>query len=370
MPSVFFYISGHGFGHTVRQNAIINALGKRLPGVDLVISTSAPRRLFDEYLRVPFTFMERPNDTGVVQIDSVRLDERETIALASEFYRTLSSRAEAEAATLRAHDAQLVISDAPPLACAAGAAAGIPAVVVANFTWDWIYEGYEAELRAAPDLLPIIRDAYAQAQEGWRLPLHGGFATVPRVRDLPFVARHARADRSREDVRGELSLPRDRPLALVSFGGYGVNGLTAAHFDCLDVVDLVMTEPAASIPSIRGPAHWIAEESIYARGLTYVDLVAAVDVVVTKPGYGIIADCVANHTAMLYTSRGRFVEYDVMVREMPRFLRCEFIELDSFLSGRWREALQRLLDQPPPPENPRTDGADVVANLIVERMQT
>lgn len=370
MPSLFFYISGHGFGHTVRQIAIINAVGARLPAVDLVVSTSAPRRLFDQTVRVPIIFNQRPNDTGVVQIDSVRLDERATIDLASEFYRTLPARAEEEALQLRAHDAQLVISDAPPLACAAAAAAGIPSVVVSNFTWDWIYQGYETELRNAPDLVPSIRDAYSLASAGWRLPLHGGFATVPHVCDVPFVARHARTDRSRDDVRDELVLPRDRPLALVSFGGYGVSGLELARFDCLDEVDLVMTEPRGRLPAVRGPAHWIAEEDIYARGLSYVDLVAAVDVVVTKPGYGIIADCVANHTAMLYTSRGRFVEYDVMVQEMPRYLRCEFVDLDSFLAGRWRHAIRRLLEQPPPPEHPRTDGADVVADLIVGRVAT
>ena len=60
-------------------------------------------------------------------------------------------------------------------------------------------------------------------------------------------------------------------------------------------------------------------------GLRYEDLVAAVDVVMTKPGYGIIAECVANDTALVYTSRGHFVEYDVLVREMPRWLRCGFI---------------------------------------------
>ena len=368
MPSVVFYISGHGFGHTVRQIAIINALGARLPAVDLVVCTSAPRHLFDQTVRVPITFVDRPTDTGVVQIDSVRLDERATIALASDFYRTLPSRAETEAADLRRRDTRLVIADAPPLACAAAAAAAIPSVVVSNFTWDWIYEGYEAELHTAPDLLPIIRDAYSHAREGWRLPLHGGFATVPDVRDLPFVARHARSDRSREDIRRELSLPSDKHLALVSFGGYGVAGLDPSRFDCLDVVDIVMTAPASRLPSSSGPAHWIAEDDIYARGLTYVDLVAAVDVVVTKPGYGIIADCLANHTAMLYTSRGRFVEYDVMVEEMPRFLRCEYVDLDRFLAGHWREALQRLLNQPSPPERPRTDGADVVAALIAERL--
>ncbi|MFL6280731.1 MAG: hypothetical protein ACJ731_11505, partial [Vicinamibacterales bacterium] len=201
VPSVFFYVSGHGFGHTVRQIAIINALGQRLPSVDLVVCTSAPRRLFDQSVRVPITFLERATDTGVVQIDSVRLDAHATVAGAAEFYRTLPARAQAEAADLQAQDARLVISDAPPLACAAAALARIPSVVVSNFTWDWIYEGYQAELAATPDLLPILRDAYANASEGWRLPLHGGFATVARVRDVPFVARHARADRSRDDVR-------------------------------------------------------------------------------------------------------------------------------------------------------------------------
>jgi len=167
VPSVVFYISGHGFGHTVRQIAVINALGARLPAADLVVCTSAPRRLFDQTVRVPITFIDRPNDTGVVQIDSVRLDEPATIAVAAEFYRTLSARAEAEAATLKAHDARLVISDAPPLACAAAAVAGIPAVVVANFTWDWIYEGYATELRRRQTCChACVRRTRSRARDG------------------------------------------------------------------------------------------------------------------------------------------------------------------------------------------------------------
>jgi len=60
VPSVFFYVSGHGFGHTVRQIAIINALGARLPHLGIVIRTAAPRRLFDQSVRVPTTFIEGP----------------------------------------------------------------------------------------------------------------------------------------------------------------------------------------------------------------------------------------------------------------------------------------------------------------------
>jgi L-arabinokinase len=368
VPAVFFYISGHGFGHAAREMAVIDALGAHLPDHDIVVRTSAPRWLFDQTVRVPIGFLEGETDTGIVQIDSLRLDEPATIARASEFYRTLPARAATEASLLREHDARLVISDAPPLGCAAASTAGIPSVVLSNFTWDWIYEAYERQLAAALDPLPAIRDAYAEATEAWRLPLHGGFSTIRRIIDVPFVARHARADRTARDVRSDLSLPLDKPLALVSFGGYGVAGLHLAALDCLDAAGIVVTAPAAQVESIDGPVLRVAEEDIYGHGLRYVDLIAAVDVVVTKPGYGIIADCVANHTAMLYTSRGRFAEYDVMVAEMPRFLRCEYLDLDSLLAGRWRDALTRLLRQLPPPEQPRTDGADVVADLIVDSL--
>jgi L-arabinokinase len=103
---------------------------------------------------------------------------------------------------------------------------------------------------------------------------------------------------------------------------------------------------------------------VYDAGMRYEDLVAAVDVVVTKPGYGIISECIANGTAMLYTSRGNFAEYGVMVEQMPRFIRCEYIELEALLAGRWQEPLERLHRKPPAPERPETNGAEVVAEMI------
>ena len=122
---------------------------------------------------------------------------------------------------------------------------------------------------------------------------------------------------------------------------------------------------AGVTPPLPRGACFLDEHRIYEAGFRYEDLVAAVDAVVTKPGFGIVAECLANDTAMLYTPRGRFVEYDVMVAEMPRFLRCEFVPQADMLAGRWREALDRLRQQPQPPDRPRTDGADVVADMIV-----
>jgi hypothetical protein len=359
--SVVFYISGHGFGHASRQIEIVNALGALDDAPRVVIRSSAAPWIFERTVRVPFTLLPGQTDTGVVQLDSLRLDEAATIRDAAAFHRQLPELARAEAALLERHAARLVIADAPPLACTAAVTAGLPSVIISNFTWDWIYGGYPHALTAAPDLVPTIEEAYAQATEGWRLPMWGGFTTVPRQRDLPLVARRAR--HGRDSVLAALGLPRDVPLVLASFGGYGVNDLDLERLDCLGDYGVVVTGREGGLELPHG-VHFADERLLYERELRYEDLVAAVDVVLTKPGYGIISECIANGTAMLYTSRGAFAEYDVLVREMPRYLRCEFIAHDDLFAGRWRGPLDRVRSLPAPPELPPTDGATVAAAWI------
>ena len=77
---------------------------------------------------------------------------------------------------------------------------------------------------------------------------------------------------------------------------------------------------------------------------------------------------IANDTALLYTSRGRFVEYDVFVAEMPRYLRRAFIEQGDLMAGRWETYLYQLLERPAPLRTARVDGADVVAGHLLETL--
>ena len=368
-PVIFFYISGHGFGHASRQIEVMRALCERRPDLRLVVRTSAPRWLFDLTLGQPVEVHDVEADTGVVQIDSLRLDETQSVERAWMFHRDLDRRAAVEARVLEASGALLVVGDIPPIAFAAAARVGLPAVAVANFTWDWIYEGYPEQLANAPGLLTAIRNAYSSAAVAWRLPLSGGFTACPSVIDVPFIARRSRRDP--ESVRHALGLPTDRPLALVSFGRYGLDGLDWDALGILPGYGIVRTDDPEATSTARdgqGAGKTIFrldDVGVYALGLRYEDLVAAVDVVVTKPGYGIIAECVANDTAILYTTRGRFPEYDVLVAEMPRFTRCAFIDQNDLRAGRWAEHLDKLLAQAAPPERPATTGADIIADWIV-----
>ena len=342
MPSyrIVFYISGHGFGHASRSREVIGTLRHRRPDIEVTVKTSAPRHLFQSVELIPFEA-----DTGMVQVDSLSLDEAESLRRAIAFHAELPQKAAAEGRFLKDHGAHLVVGDIPPLAFAAAAAAGVPSVALGNFTWDWIYSGYSG----APDgLIRAIRDAYRQATLALRLPMSAGFEGLEsKTRDLPFIACASR--RAPADVRRSLGIPDNTSMVLTSFGAYGLRNLDMAALQRLRGYTVITDELAE-----RGPE----------QPFDYQDLVRAADVVVTKPGYGIISECIANDTAILYTSRGHFPEYEVLVREMPNYLRAQFIGQEDLLAGRWAASLERLLASPPPPIVPAVNGAAVAADEI------
>jgi L-arabinokinase len=302
------------------------------------------------------------------QIDSLNIDTGESVRRAVEFQRQLPQLAAAEAAFLRSRAATVVVGDIPPLAFVAAAGARLPSIAIGNFTWDWIYQGYPEP--AAQSLARDIQQSYQTATSILRLPMAGGFDGLTSItRDIPFIARQSR--REPDDVRQTVGLParaEGKPLVLMSFGGYGVSGLDTNALVRLKDYTIATTDIPAREHTIR-PApgvHYISELDLYGRGLKYEDLVRAADVVVTKPGYGIISEAIANETALLYTSRGHFIEYDVLVNEMPRYLRTEFIEQSDLLAGNWDAALKRLLAKPAPAEKPDLNGAEIAAQAILK----
>jgi len=363
---IVFYISGHGFGHASRDVEVLNAILRRRPSVPIIIRSAVAAWFLDASLQQRVRLEPLETDPGLAQHDSLRIDEAESVIRARRFYGGFDDLVAAEAAWLRTAGARLVVADVPPLACAAAARVGIPSIVLGNFTWDWIYGAFDEFERAAPGVIATIEHAYATAGQALRLPLHGGFDSMAAVvRDIPFVAR--RSVRGRAAVRAALGLTSDRTVVLASFGGHGVRlpyaeAVRDGRFVLL-LTDFETQGDAATVAP--GDMRSVSAGELLQRGLRYEDLVAAADVVVSKPGYGIVSECVANNTALLYTSRGRMIEYDVFVEEMPRLLRCRFIPQDALLAGIWADHVETLMAQPPAPTTPPVNGAEIAADCIL-----
>ena len=357
--TVLVAVSGHGFGHAVRCAEVAGALLRRRARV--VLRTDAPRWLFPhevEWIDSPGW----PLDIGVVQHDGLEMDIAATREAWRQFAREMPARAEVEARLLREAGVDVVVADVPPLVFAAAARAGVPSYGMTNFTWDWIYSAWPA----FEDIVARIRASYATAQALLRLPLHSSEASAflawRAVEDVPLIAR--RAKRSRASVRTDHGLPRDRPVVLLSFGGFTARGLDVMRLADSPEYVFVLTPPLANdLRQVPANVRIVNPEPA-----DYVSLLAACDAVVTKPGYGIVADCLANRVAVLFTDRGPFREYDVLAEALPRLGRAQYVPREEILTGNLQPHLDALMALRTPWTNQPMNGADAVAERVLMRV--
>ena len=359
MKSIVFYISGHGFGHSSRMAEVINTLLRRDPSLKIIVKTSAPRWFFREQVSSPFRFFRKQYDVGVIQAHSLALDPGETLLNYASFLRRAPTILEEELKFLKRVRPSLIVGDIPPLAFRIAARAGLPSLAVSNFSWDWIYEPYLEKHPRYRGLLASIREDYRQADLLLRLPFSGKMDAFRERRDIPLIAR--RADLSRARIRKLLKLPAAKPLILLSFGGFRVGPeyyrSLPFHRDLTWLASERVGDEFSGILNLN-------RERLKKLGLSYPHLVKAADIVITKPGYGIVSECIANRTGMLYTSRGNFREYSYLVRGIKKYLPSRFISQAKLKAGDLREEVEYLLNAPAAFPPISLKGAEAASEII------
>ena len=357
------YVSGHGFGHSTRTAEVLRAVRQRAPRLPIVVSTSAPSFLFEDVVARPLEFRPVAGDVGLVQKDALVIDEAGTVGAWQAFVADWVARVDGEARWLRRAKARLVLGDIPPLAFAAAAAAGVPSLALGNFSWDWIYRHLARRFPALADAADWAAEAYRRAGLLLRLPFAGDLSVFPAIRDVPLIVRVPGLDR--KEARRRLGLA-GRPAVLLSFGGVGLAGLNLSGYGRLRGYEFLVTGASGQGP-LPDNARLLAPDALAAAALAYPDLVAAVDVVVSKPGYGIVTDCIGARTRLVYTDRGDFPEYPILVAGMAQHLPAEFASNDEIRDGRLAPALAAVLGRAFP-DPPRMDGATVVAEALLARL--
>ena len=98
----------------------------------------------------------------------------------------------------------------------------------------------------------------------------------------------------------------------------------------------------------------------------YVELLAACDAVIIKPGYGIVSDLIANRVPSLYVSRDGFREEPLLVHALETETRAVAIDRGALDHLDLHGPLDRLLALDRPWTERRLDGAEVIARRILE----
>ncbi len=334
---IAYFVSPHGFGHAARACAVMAALHEIDPAFHFDIFTRVPRWFFADSLRGAFTYHSLLTDIGLVQETALRENLAATVAALNcflPFRPTLVRDSAAQVARLKC---ELVVCDIAPLGIAVARAAGVPSVLIENFTWDWIYQGYQRDEPRLSDAIAYLRGAFHAAD------YHIQTEPVCRYSAADLItAPVSRAPRlSRQATRKKLGTPRTAKAVLITMGGIPGEYNFLRRLEEQRGVYFV-------IPGNGGSARREGNLVLLPHHSEFYhpDLVNACDAVIGKLGYSTVAEVYRAGVPLGYVSRARFRESGVMARFVRRQMNGVAISEAQFLTGDWLRHLPDLLALP------------------------
>ncbi|MCP9447588.1 MAG: hypothetical protein NNA22_08475 [Nitrospira sp.] len=356
MPLIWAAISAHGFGHAAQVVPVLHAVGRLVPDLRVLLRTTVPPSFFTNRLAVPFDVQPAQQDVGCIQEGPLSIDTTATWRAHHRFHLTWEERLQAEVSAILDARPDLILADTPYLAVAAGAEAGIPAVALMNFTWDLVLSAFTPPPEIPHEaLLQAIRQAYAHADLALRLTPAPVVTCFRRLLDIGPIAEPASPARDR--LAACLRLAPGERTVLVGFGGIP---LPTLPFESLRATTGYRFLFDGSIPP--GDQRCVSTRSL---PFSFKELLASVDVIMTKPGYATVVEAVALGIPLVYIRRYNFADEQPLVEFLQRHGRGIELSLQDFTAGRWLTALDAAVDLPPPLfPPPPTSGAEDAAGLL------
>jgi hypothetical protein len=258
---------------------------------------------------------------------------------------------------------QLVICDIAPMGIAVAREAGIPSILIENFTWDWIYQGYEKHAPGLRRHIVYLEDLFGTAD------YHVQTKPIcqPRPTDLTTKPVSRKISTPAQQIREQLGIPVQAKMVMLTMGGIPWRYTFLERLK--EKAGVYFIVPGADkqapvrhdTPSRDCGLVLLPHHSEY----FHPDLVNAADAVIGKAGYSTVSEVYTAGVPFGYIGRSRFRE----TRSLTAFIEQEIkglpITETSFQDGKWLSSLGDLLELPRIDRN-GANGADEIADFIHE----
>lgn len=382
MKTVAYYITAHGYGHGTRSCDVLRALHRIAPQQPVIVTTDLPRDFLNSRLAGcnNLTFRSGAFDVGLVQKDSLQSDLFQTLEKLEALYTREEELIEQERRFIAEHNIAVVVADIPAIPLAAAQRAGIPNIAIGNFSWDWIYADYAKDNSRWNFFAEKFRAAYAKTDLLLRLPFAPPMEQFPNRKDIPLLA--SPGTPCREKIRNLMletgksasnpchstpdtrhSSPQaDKPWVLLSFTSLDLNFQSLENIRALsDRYEFFCVEPLQFENSCI--------HSISRNAVSFADILASCDIVISKPGFGLVSECIVNGKPLIYSDRGDFAEYPYLVEGIEKHLRNVHIPSTQLYAGDFFQCLEKIQSAPEPKEQLPSGGAELIAKEIMRFSQ-
>jgi len=119
-----------------------------------------------------------------------------------------------------------------------------------------------------------------------------------------------------------------------------------------------------------GPLGWPGScvHSIDRQRMNFSDVLASIDIVLSKPGFGLVSECIANRKSLVYVDRDHFIEYPILVRGIEKYLKNIHIPQANLYAGNLLPYLEAITKAPEPTETLKAGGAEIISQILAETL--
>jgi hypothetical protein len=356
---IAYFISSHGFGHAARASGVMAAIHEIDPLVRFEIFTESPYWFFKNSISGPFSYHFHLTDIGMVQKTPLHEDFTGTLQLLKGFLPFDDYEISDLAGMVRRLGCRLVICDIAPMGITVAQEAGVPSVLVENFTWDWVYAGYSSYGYDIDSHIKYLKNIF-QAVD-----YHIQVEPVCSHLDAHFTASPVsrKTRMSPKDIRAALGVPISGKIVMVTMGGvperFGFLDKLAVESGVYFVIPGAGDSLKASDNVILLP-----QDSEF----FHPDLINASDAVIGKVGYSTLAEVYHAGVPFGYITRPKFLESEILARFIMNEMKGFSIDEREFQEGKWVTAVPELLALPRIHRN-GPNGAEQVAGFVLSILE-
>lgn len=301
---ICFYLSDHGFGHISRNLPIVYKLleydNVRLTVVcgEKHIEFAKENLMVEQMNRV--TFRPMHTDVGLIVKDGTLLvDEEKLEAETSVFLDTCPGRSRSEAEWLRDNHVDVAVCDMPIWSIEACRQAVVPLLYIGNFTWTELYREHLPE-----SIWRRYAAEYRKLDHVLLYTLHNEemLDFVGAARDLSETSVLCRP--FHEDVAAEIRNGHQKPIIFVALG------MSAKFTTAVDVGGL----PYDFIVNAGVPLEGSNVEKLDWTVKNTQDYILASDYVISKAGWGTVAEILLSHKPVALFERDSVLEDRTTIR--------------------------------------------------------
>lgn len=345
-------ISGHGFGHVAQTAPILNRLHEYLPQLRITVRSSVAAAHLRSRIHAPFTHLQSAGDIGMLMSSAIEVDVEKSRATYQAFHANWRELVAAEAAILKALQADMVFSNVGYLPLAGAQMAGIPNAALCSLNWADIYRHYCGD----DSITCQIRTAYVGADAFLRATPGMAMQDLPNL--IPTAPIAAIGINRRDELNHHLKLSKQEKLVLVSMGGIK-SRLSVEKWPRIDGVRyLVQASWQARHPDA------IVFDSL---PMDFSDLLASSDALLCKPGYGSFVEAAGSGVPVIYVGRPDWPESPALIEWLQQNGACREVSRNALEPGEFAEILEETVSGTRPKAYLPT-GAEQVAHWIAERL--